>query len=328
MIRSLRPTESVVAAREPKNRLTQICCAPAPLAHRERRIQDVAMAAVVERVSFPTLRRRGQSNRHGAGAGEGAQERFELLRQRWRRRKSKTLGVVFGALLAPCAIVGAVASGWWDITVAFVAGAWVGVAMWIWDTPPEYIERLRRGAEGERRTARELRSLEAKGWFAVHDVAARFGNWDHVAVGPGGVFLLDSKNLLGEAGVEQGCLTVRRVEAPEEVSRFDGLAARMRGAAAGVSRVLEDRGARPWVTPIVVVWPELAPSATEVAGVQYISGTHLTEWLTGCPARLDQQRCAALQKQLAALADEASTRRLSRWNRDAAAHLSRGARPS
>jgi len=56
-----------------------------------------------------------------------------------------------------------------------------------------------RGARGERRTARHLRRLVRHGWVVFHDLAVpgSGANADHLAVGPGGVFLLDSKNWRG-----------------------------------------------------------------------------------------------------------------------------------
>ena len=259
--------------------------------------------------------RRVRLQRRARTAGAGAQQRFELLLGRWRRRKRPLFAVIFGVLIAPCLVVGAVGSGWWDITAAFLAGAWVGVASWVWDSPPEHIERVRRGADGERKTARELKGL-GKGWLVVHDVEGRFGNWDHVVVGPGGVFLLDSKNLFGEASVEESCLVVRRVDSPEELSRFDRLGARMRGAAAGVSERLRQDRSRPWVTPVVVVWPDLSPHATKAGGVAYVSGRHVTEWLLAREPRLGQQRCASLEQRLVALAQEPATHVPGPWNRE------------
>jgi hypothetical protein len=56
-----------------------------------------------------------------------------------------------------------------------------------------------RGARGERRTARQLRRLTRYGWVVFHDLAipGSGANADHLAVGPGGIFLLDSKNWRG-----------------------------------------------------------------------------------------------------------------------------------
>jgi Nuclease-related domain len=53
----------------------------------------------------------------------------------------------------------------------------------------------RRGADGERRTARLLAPLERHGWAVLHDLAipGSPANIDHLVVGPGGVLVIDSK---------------------------------------------------------------------------------------------------------------------------------------
>jgi hypothetical protein len=53
----------------------------------------------------------------------------------------------------------------------------------------------RRGATGERRTARLLDPLERQGWVVLHDLAVpgSRANLDHLVIGPGGVFAIDSK---------------------------------------------------------------------------------------------------------------------------------------
>jgi hypothetical protein len=56
-----------------------------------------------------------------------------------------------------------------------------------------------RGARGERRTARQLHRLVRHGWVVFHDLAVpgSSANADHLVIGPGGIFLLDSKNWRG-----------------------------------------------------------------------------------------------------------------------------------
>jgi hypothetical protein len=56
-----------------------------------------------------------------------------------------------------------------------------------------------RGARGERRTARQLNRLARHGWVVFHDLAVpgSRANVDHLAIGPAGVFLADSKNWRG-----------------------------------------------------------------------------------------------------------------------------------
>jgi hypothetical protein len=57
----------------------------------------------------------------------------------------------------------------------------------------------RRGAAGERRTARLLSHLEQRGWVVLHDLAipGSQANIDHLAIGPGGVAVIDSKQYRG-----------------------------------------------------------------------------------------------------------------------------------
>jgi hypothetical protein len=59
----------------------------------------------------------------------------------------------------------------------------------------------RRGAQGERRTAKRLRPLTHQGWVVLHDRAIPGfpGNVDHLVIGPTGVFVLDSKLWSGRA---------------------------------------------------------------------------------------------------------------------------------
>jgi hypothetical protein len=65
-----------------------------------------------------------------------------------------------------------------------------------------------RGAEGEERTALVVDALPS-GWTAFHDVRwphRRLANIDHIVVGPGGIFVIDSKNWSGTLSIGQGHL--------------------------------------------------------------------------------------------------------------------------
>jgi hypothetical protein len=57
----------------------------------------------------------------------------------------------------------------------------------------------RRGAGGERRTARLLAPLEPRGWAVLHDLAipGTPANIDHLVIGPGGVVVIDTKQYRG-----------------------------------------------------------------------------------------------------------------------------------
>jgi hypothetical protein len=59
----------------------------------------------------------------------------------------------------------------------------------------ELVASWRQGAKGERQTAKLLAKLEREGWKVLHDLAipGSRANVDHLAVGPGGVWVIDSK---------------------------------------------------------------------------------------------------------------------------------------
>lgn len=66
-----------------------------------------------------------------------------------------------------------------------------------------------RGAAGEEATAALLDSLRAEGWHSWHDVAwpgRPRANLDHVLIGPGGVFVVDSKHWSGSITVNDNVL--------------------------------------------------------------------------------------------------------------------------
>lgn len=71
-----------------------------------------------------------------------------------------------------------------------------------------HAEMYERGAEGEARTAGVLASLPPE-WTTLHDLrwpGRRLANIDHVVLGPGGVFVIDSKNWSGRVEVIQNVL--------------------------------------------------------------------------------------------------------------------------
>src|SRR4051794_31122357 len=132
------------------------------------------------------------------------------------------------------------------------------------DSPPAHIERWHQGAEGEKATAKAMRRLARDGWTLIHDVDTGRGNLDHIVVGPGGVFLLESKNLSGTLRVEYGVLSVRWREDPNDGYDNRQLTPRMRARAAELSAVLRARGlARIWVQPIVVLWGKFEQRSIE-----------------------------------------------------------------
>ncbi len=65
------------------------------------------------------------------------------------------------------------------------------------------VDRWLQGAKGERDVAALLSQLEADGWQALHDVSLGRGNVDHVLVGPGGIYTIETKSNRGQIGVDR-----------------------------------------------------------------------------------------------------------------------------
>ena len=71
-----------------------------------------------------------------------------------------------------------------------------------------YADRWEKGAQCESRTASALSQLGPE-WTAWHDLrwpGRRYANIDHLVVGPGGIFVIDSKNWSGDISVRDGVL--------------------------------------------------------------------------------------------------------------------------
>jgi Nuclease-related domain len=137
------------------------------------------------------------------------------------------------------------------------------------------------GAEGERLVAETLAELERHGWTVLHDVrwpGRRFANLDHVAVGPGGVVVVDAKNWSGPVSVRDGVL---RAGAYRKDDELEGVAA----AVAAVAALLEPR-VRSAVAGLLCLVAHEQPPAPTGAGVTVLGRDHLVGELRALPPRL------------------------------------------
>ncbi len=73
------------------------------------------------------------------------------------------------------------------------AGAYAGLGFFTFREIDREGRRIGTGLEGEERTARELRRLRRLGWRVVHNLQFAYGDVDHIAIGPGGVAVIESK---------------------------------------------------------------------------------------------------------------------------------------
>jgi hypothetical protein len=173
---------------------------------------------------------------------------------------------------------------WWYFAGGVTGGLLMVAAYTLLD-PPGYIAKWGLGAQGERRTAKALRPLLRKGWTVTHDVQRARENFDHVLVGPPGVFLLETKVRAGTVSFEDGMLTVHYPDDPDEVVTLPRLAAQMRGRARDLRATHRfENGVRRWVTPVVVLWANFPDRRVEHDGITYIHGDELVGWLRSLPS--------------------------------------------
>jgi hypothetical protein len=150
----------------------------------------------------------------------------------------------------------------------------------------------RRGAAGERRTARLLGPLEQLGWVVLHDLAVpgSRANIDHLAIGPGGIFVVDSKQYRGRLKLDpSGRLWHGRYPLASTLQAVSFEADQ-------AAQVLPDPGVV--VVPIVAVHGAQIPWGKVVMnGVPIVPAQRLPSMLRQLPAVLGPERVVDLADQ-------------------------------
>jgi hypothetical protein len=228
------------------------------------------------------LIRRHRRNRY---AGSSSRTKFrarrrEILRQNWRDWLVIIL-IGLGSLLVVvfmngitelvfAALFGGVLT---MALVGWLIGGDVYSLTWLW------------GSIGEQLTAEALDGLDGH-WICEHDLPAERGNFDHVLVGPPGVFLLDTKRLSQRAVAAEDRL---------RAGRQYHLGAASRAAAAELGARLERLcGRRPWVQAVVVIWGDFPQRRHDDHQVTYVRGPDLLAWLSEQPPKLSVARVRAI----------------------------------
>jgi len=131
------------------------------------------------------------SRRHEAG--EHAQAEAD---RRWRRL---LLAVV--ACLAVTGIAFVALGGHRLLLVEIALGALLAIVLASAAIEPS-AERWARGAAGERKVGATLEAL-GPGWHVLHDIYLGRGNIDHIVVGPGGTFTVETKSHRGRISLDR-----------------------------------------------------------------------------------------------------------------------------
>ncbi|MEV4174702.1 nuclease-related domain-containing protein [Nonomuraea sp. NPDC049709] len=221
----------------------------------------------------------------GAGASALAQYRAQ-----WRAGRPRRLLVRLALSAAAFTVV-----AWaWSWQAGLAAAAVVALAdtlqRWRVHSPAA---AWRKGARGERATARRLRSLELAGYAVLHDrrLPRSKANLDHLVIGRAGVIVIDSKQWHRNTRISgrHGQLWIGRRPA-------DAL---VKAAAFEARRVAELLRAAGWtvpVTPVVAVHGARLPrwGTLTVSGVTLLRAGRVCGWILRRPARLEAGQVAAL----------------------------------
>lgn len=143
------------------------------------------------------------------------------------------------------------------------------------------------GREGEIATEELLLELEREGWRVIHDIPYERGNWDHLLVGPGGVFMLETKRYEAPARFHDDALFFGR-------TRFAG--GSLRASAFKLHTRLKEFAPCPFVQAVVVIWGPFDATCVESTKVVYISAAKLVPWLRNRPARLESEQVESLAR--------------------------------
>lgn len=158
----------------------------------------------------------------------------------------------------------------------FVAGAWFaggGGIIWNQIVIESGSANAEIGGLAANRTARELRVLLASGWRVMSHLVLRTSDIDHVAIGPGGLVVVETRWRSHEHAFGA------------KLERFDF--DRLRRAADDVQSMLRARFQGSPTRRVVVLWE---PVSRDEAAFRYapddvivVRGTQLGDWLNSIP---------------------------------------------
>jgi len=173
----------------------------------DQRIKESHDAADDEDVAVPdlgaTIRRRTLAG--DARAGSWARNKARRRQRRFLRENWVRLSAVCAVMLAAAGSAASV------MPTSFTRGLLLGVGVTstaafvvVFAMQSTGTSSTMMGAQAEQWTASELRPLQRQGWRVVHHVSLRAWDIDHVLVGPGGAFAVETKWSSIEWTIEPG----------------------------------------------------------------------------------------------------------------------------
>jgi hypothetical protein len=218
-------------------------------------------------------------------AGRRARDKYKALRKAWLRENRKPFAALAVGGIGVAAAFHAVML-WWPGDHTWVSGFFTGALATSWfafrQTPPAVIENWQQGAWGEEFTAAELGKLPSEDWVVINDLPNGPYNFDHVVIGPAGVFCLNSKKTSSRLQVAPGggrLLLTNRFD--DAVSYEDTRMLRQARSDASElgKRIYQRTGQRVWVQPVIVWWGEFPDRRRWHARVGLVHGQEVVDWL-------------------------------------------------
>ncbi|HEX2273179.1 MAG TPA: nuclease-related domain-containing protein [Acidimicrobiales bacterium] len=196
-----------------------------------------------------------------------------FLSRRWRLVLGSAIGLP--ALLTPLTILQySGPARWFLIGITWASGLWLAVLFTVLFSGAA---RLIMAIESEERTAEALRQLRRKGWRSVSGLRVRGdADIDHIAVGPAGVFVLETKSVSEPWPLQ----TPPKPFLAERVQQWHAqINASQRALTHHFKRALEHAPVR----PVLVIWPPDGPEEAwdwfDHQGVTVVRGAVLSRWL-------------------------------------------------
>jgi hypothetical protein len=191
-------------------------------------------------------------------------------RRAWARKNAVLLTAVVSTYAAVGVVVYFMQS---PVARPYLAGGLVVGGAWLvsWLIAQDGLDRLRIGVEAEAWTSAVLRKARRHGWVECKSIPFEGFDVDHVWVGSGGVFALETKYT---------SMPWRSVDTDLIVPLGDPVGQAL-SAARKIRLLLGSAGCDVEVTPVLVVWGSGAEGVrrSQVRGVLIVPGPALKDWI-------------------------------------------------
>ena len=184
----------------------------------------------------------------------------------------------------------------WIWTIIAVAAA--GISAWRILKIRSELGNLSLGEKGERVVGQSLDDLRARGYVVIHDLPGDGWNIDHVIVGPGGVFAIETKTRMKPSGRPS------EVVYDGETITVDGFAPerdpviQVRAAARDVKQIIKRTSARDVQVQPVVLFPGWFTTQSGPRDIWVLNESAFPKWVENEPDTLSPDDVALIAEGL------------------------------